>query len=169
MKFKGDVLWRAMTGFDIGAVGSIAAAVHPGFYEAPEVLGERQLLYRDGAYLLEVGDRPAGYVLSHPWRFGTAPALNVKLRALPPEPDTYYLHDLAILPLARRIGAAGFIVAALEKHARAKGLSSMSLVAVNRSRGFWEKHGFAPVEMPGLADKLMSYEPEARLMAKALV
>lgn len=167
MKFK-DVLWRAMTGFDMAAVESIAASVHPGFYEAPDVLAERQALYRDGAYLLEIGDRPAGYVLSHPWRFGTAPPLNVKLGSLPPEPDTYYLHDIAILPVARRIGAAGYIVGALEKHARARALPSMSLVAVNKSRGFWEKHGFAVVELPGLADKLLSYEPEARLMAKAL-
>ena len=168
MKFKGDVLWRSMTGFDMGQVEAIAATVHPGFFEAPEVLAERHQLYRDGAYFLEVGDRPAGYVLSHPWRFGTAPALNSRLGTLPPEPDTYYLHDLAILPVARRIGAAGYIVAALEKHARAQGFPSMTLVAVNNSRGFWERHGFAVLELPGLAGKIQSYEPEARLMAKPL-
>jgi GNAT superfamily N-acetyltransferase len=168
MKFKGDVLWRAMTGFDLGDVGRIAGVVHPGFFESPEVLAERQQLYRDGAYLLEIGDRPTGYVLSHPWRFGDAPALNATLGSLPPEPDTYYLHDLAILPVARRIGAASYIVAALEKHARAKGFPSMTLIAVNQSRPFWERHGFAPLELPGLTEKLLSYEPEAKMMAKPL-
>ena len=167
MKFR-DLLWRNMTGFDLTDVETIAAQVHPAFYEAPEVLAERQTLYRDGAYLLEIGDRPAGYVLSHPWRFGTAPALNMKLGTLPPDADTYYLHDLAILPLARRIGAASYIVGALEKHARAKSLASMSLVAVNNSYAFWEKHGFATVELPGLGSKLATYEPDAKLMAKPL-
>jgi GNAT superfamily N-acetyltransferase len=167
MKFR-DLVWRNMTGFDLGDVAAIAAQVHPGFYEASDVLAERQTLYREGAYLLEIGDRPAGYVLSHPWRFGTAPALNMKLGALPPDADTYYLHDLAILPVARRIGAAAYIVGALEKHARARGLSSMSLVAVNNSRPFWEKHGFAAVELPNLAGKLATYQPEAKLMAKPL-
>lgn len=165
-----DVAWRAMTGFDLGAVEEIAAAVHPGFFEAPEVLAERQRLYRNGCYLLEIGEKPAGYVLSHPWYAETLPALNSLLGTLPTDPAsaTYYLHDLALLPLARRIGAAGEIVAALTKHAQAYGYPTMTLVAVNGSRGFWERQGFAVVERPALAAKLQSYEPEARLMVKPL-
>ena len=38
-------------------------------------------------YLLELGDRPAGYVLSHPWRYGSLPALNAPLGALPADAD----------------------------------------------------------------------------------
>ena len=72
MKVSG-VAWRALTGYDTTAVEQIAAIVHPSFYESPEVLAERQRLYRNGAYLLEIGERPAGYVLSHPWRSGTLP------------------------------------------------------------------------------------------------
>ncbi len=167
MKFR-DVIWRSMTGFDLASVEAIAAQVHPGFYESPEVLAEKHALYRDGAYLLEVSDRPAGYVLSHPWTFGSAPALNARIERLPADTDTFYIHDLAILPVARRVGAAGFIIAALEKHARARGFPTMTLIAVNNSRGFWERHGFGVVELPALADKLMTYEPDARLMAKPL-
>ena len=44
----------------------------------------------------------------------------------------------------------------------------MSLVAVNGSRGFWEKHGFAVKDEPSLAAKLASYEPTAVLMVKPL-
>ena len=65
-----DVAWRAMTGYDLAAVESIANQVHPGFFESAAVLGERQRLYRNGCYLLEIGEKPAGYVLSHPWRAG---------------------------------------------------------------------------------------------------
>ena len=163
-----DVAWRAMTGYDLGAVQQIAASVHPGFYEAPEVLAERQQLYRNGCYLLEIGERPAGYVLSHPWREGRPPALNTPLGAIPTDASTYYLHDLALLPVARRIGAASRIVNALTKHATARDFATMSLIAVNGSQGFWERHGFVVAETPAIAAKLQSYEAGARLMVKPL-
>jgi ribosomal protein S18 acetylase RimI-like enzyme len=167
MKLPG-VTWRAMTFYDLPAVEKIAAEVHPGFFESPEVLAEKQRLYHHGAYLLEIGERPAGYVLSHPWRSGSLPALNTRLDALPEYADTYYLHDLALLPVARRIGAASFIVNALAKHATAHGFATMSLVAVNGSQGVWERHGFAVVDAADVHEKLKSYEDAARLMVRPL-
>jgi len=167
MRFK-DVAWRAMTGYDIDAVFSIANQVHPGFFEAREVLAERLELYRNGCYLLEVSERPAGYVLSHPWRRGSLPALNTLLGALPPDADSFYIHDLALLPVTRGVGAAGRIVAALTKHAAAMGFPAMALVAVNDSVGFWTRQGFAVEDRPELAAKLLGYEAEARYMVKPL-
>jgi GNAT superfamily N-acetyltransferase len=157
-----------MTAYDLKAVEEIAAAVHPEFYEAPDVLAERHELYRNGCYLLEIGVKPAGYVLSHPWREGEPPPLNAPLGAIPDDARTYYLHDLALLPVARRIGAASHIVEALIKHAEAERYASVSLVAVNGSQGFWERHGFAVAEAAGLASKLASYEPGARFMVRPL-
>lgn len=163
-----DIAWRAMTGYDIDAVFDIANRIHTDFFEAREVLAERQMLYRNGCYLLEVSEKPAGYVLSHPWRLGSLPALNALLGALPEDADTYYIHDLALLPLTRGLGAAGQIVEALTKHAKAMGFASMSLVAVNGSLAFWEHQGFAVSDRPELADKLASYEDAARYMVKIL-
>jgi len=165
MKYR-DVAWRTMTAFDMKAVEDIAAQVHPGFFETPDVLAERQQLYRNGCYLLEISEKPAGYVLSHPWRAGSLPELNSKLGEIPADADTYYLHDLALLPVTRRIGAASHIVEALVKHAAAMSFATMSLVAVNGSQGFWEKHGFAVVDTPELAPTLKSYEDAARYMQK---
>lgn len=162
------VSWRAMTGYDLAAVEGIADVVHPDFFEAPEVLAERQRLYRNGCYLLELGERPAGYVLSHPWRYGSLPALNSLLGAIPEGADTYYIHDLALLPVARRVGAASKIVKALIKHADAEGYQTMTLVAVNGSIPFWEKHGFTIAEVPELYAKLLSYDETARYMVKHL-
>ncbi|HEV7277792.1 MAG TPA: GNAT family N-acetyltransferase [Devosiaceae bacterium] len=162
------VNWRAMTGYDLPAVEGIAAVVHPDFHEAPEVLAERQQLYRNGCYLLEVGDRPVGYLLSHPWREGSIPELNSLLGTIPDDADTYYLHDLALLPVARRIGAAGHIIGAITKHAVARGFATMSLVAVNDSERFWTRHSFVSRDAPRLADKLASYDAGARLMVKSL-
>ncbi len=167
MQFR-DVAWRAMTGYDQPAVVEIAGRVHPGFFETEDVLAEKFALYRNGCYLLEISEKPAGYVLSHPWRLGSLPALNTLLGAIPRDADSYYIHDLALLPLARGVGAAGKIVAALSKHAVAMGYPTISLVAVNNSLAFWEKQGFVVEDRPELADKLASYEAEARFMVKRL-
>jgi len=167
MRFR-DVAWRAMSGYDLDAVFAIATKVHPGFFEAADVLGEKHALYRHGCYILEVSEKPAGYVLSHPWLRGSLPALNAPLGQLPENPDTFYIHDLALLPLTRGVGAAGQIVSSLTKHAEAMGLPTMSLVAVNGSAPFWEKQGFSAEDRPELAEKLAAYEDTARYMVKTL-
>ena len=163
-----DMNWRTMSALDLAAVEAIADVVHKDFFEAPEVLAERRRLYPNGAHLLEVGERPVGYVLSHPWRSASIPALNALIGAVPEDADTYYLHDLALLPLARRMGAAQFMIKALGKHAVAKGFATMSLVAVNGSEGFWAHQGFVTTDVPELTGKLLSYEADARYMVKPL-
>ncbi len=163
-----DVVWRAMTAYDLPAVQGIADTVHVDFFESPEVLAERLKLYRNGCYLLEVGEKPAGYVLSHPWTYGTLPPLNTLLTRLPAEPDTYYLHDLCLLPVARRIGAASRIVEALVKHASVEGYTTMTLVAVNGSVPFWQHHGFEITDVDALYGQLLSYEEAARFMVRRL-
>ncbi len=163
-----DLAWRAMSGYDFGAVFEIANKVHPGFFEAETVLAEKFALYGQGCYLLEVGEKPAGYVLSHPWKRGSLPALNTLLGAIPADADSYYIHDLALLPLTRGVGAAGRITAALTKHAQVMNYPTMSLVAVNNSLPFWEKQGFVTEERPELAEKLAAYEDAARYMVKVL-
>lgn len=157
-----------MTAFDMPAVDAIAAQVHPGFFEASDVLAERQQLYRHGCYLLEIAEKAVGYVLSHPWRSGDLPALNAKLGAIPADADTYYIHDIALMPVTRRLGAASHILDALCKHAEAQGFATVHLVAVNGSQGFWEKHGFVVEDAPALADKLRGYEDAARYMVRKL-
>ena len=160
--------WRSLTTFDIPAVEAIAAEVHPGFPEDTAVFVERLRLYPEGARLLEIGGAPAGYVFSHPWRFRQLPALNSLLGAIPPDAGTYYLHDLALLPSARGTGAAGRVVTDLIGHATRAGYPTMSLVAVNGSIPFWQKHGFIIAETGELADKLASYEDAARFMVRQL-
>ncbi len=163
-----NVEWRGMTGFDLAEVERVAGAVHPGYFESREVLAERQALYRDGAYVLEVGEKIAGYVLSHPWRFGDAPALNALIGHLPEDPDTYYIHDIALMPLTRKVGAASQIVHGLIKHAIAGGFGSVSLIAVNNSVPFWSKFGFAVEDIDGLVQKLLSYDSDARYMVRRI-
>ena len=55
---------------------------------------------------------------------------------------TYYLHDLALLPKARGLGAAGDIVGIALAQATVAGFRTASLVAVNNSQPFWQRQGF---------------------------
>ena len=130
---------------------------------------ERLRLAPDGARFLELGGQPAGYMLAHPWRFGELPALNALLGEIPADADTFYLHDLALLPAARGTGAAAMVVGDMLRLARLRGYRSASLVAVNGSLPFWYKHGFRIAQRPELEGKLASYEPSARLMSRSLV
>ncbi len=167
------LLWRPLTVSDLPTLSGIAAVVHPDFPEDDDVFAERLALYPAGTRLLELNGVASGYVLSHPWRLGELPALNGLLGALPEAADTFYIHDLALLNRARGTGAAAMIVGEIQRHARAQGFASMSLVAVNGSLDFWHKHGFRAQRpstlAPELVAKLAGYEAAARLMIKALV
>lgn len=146
----------------------IAAKIHAAYPEDEAVFAERLRLYPAGCHVLAVEGWVVGYMLSHPWRLGEPPALNSLLGALPDNPDTYYLHDLALLPETRGTGAGSAIVAALAAQARAEGLATMSLVAVHDSVAFWQRHGFAVAEDPALTAKLRSYDQAARFMVRRL-
>lgn len=161
-------LWRPMSEADLPAVSELAAAIHPDFPEDDAVFAERLRLYSAGCHVLARGAALAAYVVSHPWIDRQPPALNDLLGALPEQPSTYYIHDLALAPAIRGGGASAKIVAQLAALARAEKLPTMSLVAVNGSERFWQRQGFAPVAVPELEGKLRSYSTDARFMLQVL-
>ena len=156
--------WRPMQANDLPVVSGIAGKVHPRFFEDDFVFAERRALAPQGCWICEGPDGALGYVLSHPWTLAAPPALNSPLGAIPEKPDTFYIHDLALVPGARGTGAAGKIVETLI--AVAKPFPAMSLVAVNGSAGFWSRFGFAPANRPDLAQKLRTYDEDARFMVR---
>jgi ribosomal protein S18 acetylase RimI-like enzyme len=162
-------MWRMMTTSDLASVNEIAAAVHPSFPEDAAIFAERLALYPAGCHvLIATGGALGGYIVSHPWRDRQPPALNSLLHALPANPSTYYIHDIALLPAARGGKAATEIVTALLQHARAAGLATVSLVAVNKSQDFWQRLGFSRVDDTHLDVKLASYGDDACLMVRPL-
>ncbi|MBN8969568.1 MAG: GNAT family N-acetyltransferase [Rhizobiales bacterium] len=160
--------WRLMQPADLPAVGVLAAAIHPDYPEEDAVFVERLRLYPQGCRVFERDGKIAAYVVSHPWLERQPPALNALLGELPAAPSTYYIHDIALLPGARGSGAAAQVVAALIAQARAERLASLSLVAVNGSAGFWQRHGFVAVAAPELDAKLRSYSDDAQFMIRML-
>lgn len=162
-----------MTPADLPHVLAVAGPVHPAYPEDEAVFSERLRLYPAGCWVCEAAGRVVGYGLSHPWRAGAPPALNVLLGELPARASTYYIHDIALLTEARGAGAGAAIVARLVDHARAAGFASVSLVAVSGTTAFWRRFGFRAMAESGkpdeaLAAKLRSYDGAAEFMVREL-
>ncbi len=108
-----------------------------------------------------------GYLLALPWRAAEPPLLDAPDCVLPPQPDTLYLHDLAIAPRARGLGVGQALARALLELAHTQGLPGAHLIAIQDSRGFWGSLGFVPAPLtPALQAKLASYGPEACYMTR---
>ena len=149
--------WRAMTKDDLAAAKAVADRVHTEHPEDEAVFADRLQIHPEGCRVMEADGAIAAYILSHPWRAFSPPSLNSVLGCLPEAPDTYYIHDIALLPQLRGTGAAVEMVEAVAKHAADIGLRTISLVAVNGSAGFWRSRGFRQIEDPAMAETLASY------------
>jgi GNAT superfamily N-acetyltransferase len=160
--------WRSMTAQDLAQVQILADTIHIDHPEDPQVFAERLRIYPQGCFVLEEDSRLIGYALTHPWHFGTPPALNSLLREIPTDASTYYVHDVALLPEARGKGYAAQAGELLVRHAKDAGFGNLSLVAVNKSQAFWERLGFRVTSVPGLEAKLLTYGPDAVLMVRDL-
>lgn len=160
--------WRPAKLADLPAIVAIADRVHQSYPEDADAIGERLELYPEGCALFEREGKPLAYALTHPWRYAEPPPLNARLGVLPAHPTTYYIHDVALLPEARGAGAASAIVGAIVAEARKRAVPNLSLVAVNRSVPFWSRFGFAVTHEPSLAEKLLTYDADARFMVRTL-
>jgi ribosomal protein S18 acetylase RimI-like enzyme len=159
--------WRMMTAADLPAVIAIADAVHPDFPEDEVVFVNRLEMHPKGCTVLESVNGIQGYVISHPWQFMAPPSLN-SLLTMVSEPSTFYIHDLALLPETRKSGAASVAIDMLVARAKLMQLPNITLVAVNNSGHFWQRHGFNILRDPALDEKLQSYGEHARFMIRDL-
>jgi GNAT superfamily N-acetyltransferase len=160
--------WRAMTETDLPDVERVGDIVHPDYPEHPSVFAERLHLYPSGCFVFDGESGIQGYAVSHPWLFGQPPKLNLQLGSIPADADTYYIHDVALLPALRKTGTGTEIVSRLLGHAERRLLASLTLVAVSGSMGFWQKHGFAPVHHTAEHETRLHYGDAAHFMARWL-
>ena len=133
-----------MTSPDLNEVERVAGVVHVEHPEDAAVFRERLALYPAGCFVLEDASGVRGYVISHPWLLKCPPSLNTLLGSLPAMADTMYLHDLAVMPTARAGGAGTGAIDLVAAQARRERIATLSLLAVGRSQGFWQKNGFQP-------------------------
>jgi ribosomal protein S18 acetylase RimI-like enzyme len=156
--------WRAMETSDLDGVVAVAAIAFPDHPEGRACFAERLTLAPESCFVLAGEGRVAGYLIAYPWPLEAIPPLDTLLGALPESRDSWYLHDLALLPEARGGGNARAGLAQLF----AKIDAPIALVSVNDSAGFWQSQGFAPQGSPALKAKLSSYGPHARYMVRSV-
>ncbi|MCW2388633.1 GNAT superfamily N-acetyltransferase [Sphingobium sp. B11D3B] len=140
--------WRPMRFSDVGTVKAISDAVHGRYTEDEAIYAERLSLHPAGCFLFEDAGRVLGYLVAHPWEADSVPAFNAPLGAIPENPGSYYLHDLALLPDARGSGAGRTALGLIVAQARREGLGEIWLTAVNGADSFWAAQGFEVVEAP---------------------
>ncbi|MEP9358695.1 GNAT family N-acetyltransferase [Sphingomonas sp. KR3-1] len=156
--------WRAMTADDLDGVVAVAAIAFPEHPEGRACFAERLVLAPETCFVLADGATIAGYLIAYPWPLEAIPPLDTLLGALPDARDSWYLHDLALLPEARGDGHARAGLARLFAQVDA----AVALVSVNESAAFWQAQGFEPHENPALRAKLSSYGPQARYMVRSV-
>jgi hypothetical protein len=161
-------IWRLMSPPDLPAVDAIATNVHPAYPEDRAVFAERLRLFRRGCFVLDCDGTILGYVLSHPWKAFDPPSLNALVGQIPSPAETYYLHDIALLPEARGVGHTHAVVFKLIEEALNMGLTTISLVAVGGTVPFWRAHRFVAVSDPALTRVLAGYDAEASFMVRNL-
>ncbi|MCK1717806.1 GNAT family N-acetyltransferase [Bradyrhizobium sp. 141] len=160
--------WRPAHAFDLPAISAIAARIHPGLPERPEVFAEKMRLYPDGCRVLVTDDAIAGYGFSHPWKQHRIPPLDAFIAQLPDDADCLYVHDVAVLPDFRG-GVLRAYIADIEQLARASGIATLALVSVYATRPLWQRLGFRPVTTEAdLRAKLASYGEGATYMLRDL-
>lgn len=157
-----------MTEGDLDRVCQIAAVGFPDHFEDRDCFENRLTLAPDGCFVLQTPDGLEGYLVAYPWRIDAAPPLNTPIAAIPADADVVYLHDLVLTPAVRGQGQSKPAVAAVVDLARAQGLSTLTLVAVNDAAAFWRGHGFEVRETPEMAAKLASYGSDARYMTRGI-
>ena len=158
--------WRRMREEDVARANEVGNAIHVDFFEEEAVFQNRFALYPAGCFVLTAGDEIVGYGISHPWRLDSIPTLNTVIEKLPDNASTYYIHDIAILPAYRSGGNAAHVVRLMAGQAEHDGFATMALVAVNGSRGYWERHGFVVRSLPALEEKLQTYSDVALYMVR---
>ena len=160
---------RQLTARDFDTVDRIQrSAYSPDFLEDLAVFADKFARYPDGCWVAEVDGQVVGYLFSHPGHFSAPPGLNKLLEDQAGPPDCYFIHDVAVHPAQRGIGVAQLLVAAAFAHAAARGFPGIALVAVQNSRGFWERRGFRLVSeaMPAVGAVRRSYGSQAHYMIR---
>lgn len=160
--------WRPMVAEDVASVARISDAVHGDYTERAEVYAERHALYPAGCFLFERDGTAAGYLICHPWRRGRPVPLDALIGGLPMDANCFYLHDLALLPLARGTGAGRRATEIVLVKARGAGFDEVRLVAVNGAESFWAAQGFSELADEAGKAAAASYGDESLYMRRSV-
>lgn len=161
---------RLMMPGDVRAVLAVQAQCYlPALIEDESSIRARLDVSPDTAWLAEDDAGVCAYLVAYRSLVGKVTPLGGAFDVAA-DPGTLYLHDLAVARRARGRGVAQALVGLAGEQARAEGLAHSSLVAVQASRKFWQKHGYAVVSElePRELANLASYGGQGDYMVKRL-
>jgi len=157
---------RGMQPKDLRAVLAIQAICYTQIEPESHLCFEAKLYASPATcFTAELDGRAVGYLMALPWELAGPPALHLESCQLPLSPDCLYLHDLAVEPAARAAGTGKALVDAFFAHLHSTNLGRASLVAIQDSVAYWQRHGFNTVQSDAaLRTKLASYGDNVHYM-----
>ena len=159
---------RSAKSDDLEMINRIADMIHVDLPERPEVFAEKLQLFPQGCFALLQNGAVVGYGVSHPWQLNSIPPLDTFLGALPASPECLFIHDVVVLPQARKFGASGELIKLLAGVARQQGVSFLALVSVYDTDPLWARRGFQIASNSEVSEKLKSYGATAKYMTRRL-
>lgn len=136
-------LLRPLVATDLPAVLEIQLACYgAGFVEEAALIARRLSVAPRTAWAAEHAGRVRAYLMAYPSRRGQLTALHGEFEPAA-QPDTLYLHDLAVHPRSHGLRLGPRLVEHALAWGRANGWAHAALVSVQDSLGFWRRHGFA--------------------------
>jgi len=154
------VVFRALTRDDVPGLHRLEAESYlPSLHESDEAFIRLIELFPEGAIGCFDEDGLCGYAFGVPLIAGSTLELRAPLERIPDDPDTFYVHDVAVAERCRGRGVGRALATRLLDLARERGFTRAELVSVQGSAPFWEKFGFRPVKQfeyaPGAASTKM--------------
>ncbi|MEG0082542.1 MAG: GNAT family N-acetyltransferase [Massilia sp.] len=155
---------RPMLPTDLDAVLRIQAACYPAAMQEPAAVVAARMAAAHGTCMVGIHEGIVrGYLFAYPSRLGLVTDLNAPF-TVARQPDTLYLHDLAIAPCALGRGLARALVDDALRMARTLGLAHAALVSVQDSERFWHALGWRAASTHDAG--LHTYPPGALYMVR---
>lgn len=166
-----SVLIRLMREQDIPAVFEVQTQAYvSAMVEAESVFRVRLVAAPATCWVAE--DTAAGvcaYLMAYPSSSGKISHLGSDFHPAS-EPDSLYLHDLAVGTAMHGRGVGVQLVRHAQAYATSAGWTTMHLVSVQSTKAFWQKQGFVEVMalLPEQTSALMTYSGPAYYCVKQL-
>jgi ribosomal protein S18 acetylase RimI-like enzyme len=142
-----DVRIQPLTIDDLPAINALEAdAYEPALHESDASFRRLIELFPEGALGAFDANGLCGYAIGVPLRAGDTLTLREPLARIPDQPDTFYIHDLAIAARCRGRGLGRVLAERLIAVGRHRGFRRFELVSVQGSHVFWARFGFDPAE-----------------------
>jgi ribosomal protein S18 acetylase RimI-like enzyme len=129
-------MWRPMKNVDLKKVYTISLAQWGSDnYESIHIFEDKLRRFPEGCFVYESNNKVQGYVFSHPWNSKIIPILNQRLPNINPETfDSYFIHDIVLVPELRGLGIASKILYQLIHN------KTVYIIAPLPTHHYWKKH-----------------------------